>query len=668
MLNELFTNLPDSHAILTVNQRLSLNIRRSYQQWQHQQGRQTWPSLHVLPLQSWLTDCWQRHDQSDTALMSAQQERYLWLRLIKDDTRYALIQPQQTALQAQNAWQTLHEWDLDITALSGHNSQEILAFTQWANQFQQQCQQAQLTPNCAITKQVLASLEDHRIALPETIFFIGFDQYTPIQQRLRDTLEQHTNIETVCAQPLKKQAERVTLNDRNHEIATMARWAKHCWQDNPNARIGCIIPQLNTLRPLIEHTFIETFDLNALTPTALPLKRPFNFSAGQPLGSYCLINDALNYLSLLQPRKHYPLEQCRQWLHSPYFQRTADDSEAAAAIECALNHYAKKEVTAKTFLYHCIQQQQLYPNNHWITRWRHIQNVQPPHTQAPSQWAQWIAQQLQHANWPGGRNIISLEHQLLDRLKYLLEQMTALNHITPKITFSEARQYLRDTANNTPFQPEGSEAPIQILGVLEAAGYSFDHQWIMNLSDESWPASAQANPFLPITLQRQLHMPHADAQRELAFATTVTERLLASSQHSIVSHARHDGERSLKPSPLTTQLTEIDPTHIPLAESAIDAIPKNTALDSRTDDQAPPLAPNETPQGGTWILKQQAHCPFKAFASIRLKATAAPQPHLGISPAQSGTWVHAALEQLWHKLGNSEQLNRLSESELRRCI
>ena len=44
-------------------------------------------------------------------------------------------------------------------------------------------------------------------------------------------------------------------------------------------------------------------------------------------------------------------------------------------------------------------------------------------------------------------------------------------------------------ATETLFQAESDEVPIQVLGVLEAAGMDFDALWIAGLTSDAWPAA-----------------------------------------------------------------------------------------------------------------------------------------------------------------------------------
>jgi probable DNA repair protein len=60
--------------------------------------------------------------------------------------------------------------------------------------------------------------------------------------------------------------------------------------------------------------------------------------------------------------------------------------------------------------------------------------------------------------------------------------------------------------------------------------------------------------------------------------------------------------------------------------------------------------------GGSSLLKQQASCPFNAFAQLRLNARLPDPPVPGFSAAERGTLLHDALANIWRELRDSRTL------------
>jgi RecB family exonuclease len=75
-----------------------------------------------------------------------------------------------------------------------------------------------------------------------------------------------------------------------------------------------------------------------------------------------------------------------------------------------------------------------------------------------------------------------------------------------------------------------------------------------------------------------------------------------------------------------------------------------------------------TTSGGSKILKYQALCPFRAFASNRLGAERMETPVDGISPALHGSLVHRVLELFWKETQTQAALLQLGDAACSRRV
>ncbi|MCK4609332.1 MAG: PD-(D/E)XK nuclease family protein, partial [Gammaproteobacteria bacterium] len=89
-----------------------------------------------------------------------------------------------------------------------------------------------------------------------------------------------------------------------------------------------------------------------------------------------------------------------------------------------------------------------------------------------------------------------------------------------------------------------------------------------------------------------------------------------------------------------------------------------TKLETLVDAIAPTINDTEEIHGGTKLFKLQAACPFRAFAECRLGAKALETQQAGLSAAERGILVHAALETLWRAIGSQAKLHSLTDTEL----
>ena len=72
--------------------------------------------------------------------------------------------------------------------------------------------------------------------------------------------------------------------------------------------------------------------------------------------------------------------------------------------------------------------------------------------------------------------------------------------------------------------------------------------------------------------------------------------------------------------------------------------------------------------GGVKIFKNQAECPFKAFAELRLHAKKMEETTIGLRKLDRGNLLHRTLELIWLELHDSSTLTMKSDSELKTII
>ena len=276
--------------------------------------------------------------------------------------------------------------------------------------------------------------------------------------------------------------------------------------------------------------------------------------------------------------------------------------------------------------------------------------------QFPSQCLSCFLQLLETMNWPGDRTPDSHEYQQTRRWHQVLEQFAGLDKILGEITGTAALQQLESMSKQDVFQPQVADSPLQILGPLEATGLHFTHCWIMGLDQRSWPPPAKPNGLLPIGLQREHQMPHANHLRELAFAASLTEQFRHCAHHLVFSSANYDAdtEQTLNVSDLIadiplSQSPEFKPSDFAkyqqrLAESRqLKTIASHKGPAITTAD----LTDEGELTGGAGVLKAQAANPFDAFAIYRLNARNPQQPTVGFSALEQGNILHQALADFW---------------------
>ncbi len=111
-----------------------------------------------------------------------------------------------------------------------------------------------------------------------------------------------------------------------------------------------------------------------------------------------------------------------------------------------------------------------------------------PRKLPPGRWAAVFRGCLAALGWPGERSLSSHEFQARRAFGEVLDGFGRFDALLGPLNFSEAVRRLGQLCRQRLFQPETRGRPaIQVLGVLESAGLSFDGLWVMGMNDDQWP-------------------------------------------------------------------------------------------------------------------------------------------------------------------------------------
>src|SRR5690606_13447595 len=130
----------------------------------------------------------------------------------------------------------------------------------------------------------------------------------------------------------------------------------------------------------------------------------------------------------------------------------------------------------------------------------------------------------------------------------------------------------------------------------------------------------------------------------------------------------------LRPSPLLASLPATQPPPGSACGTLHPALPQLIGTAGEYVQDAVTVAWREaTPfRGDAALLSHQAACPFRAFASYRLRARPLETPCPGLSPAALGTLLHRMMELFWNALHERRALFATGGEELRqeieRCV
>lgn len=620
-----------------------------------ERGCTAWNRPDVLPLTAYLDRLWgdwlARHaDESAPILLSVLQEQIIWEQVIRESPAGAsLLQIPETASQAIETWRLIAEYRLTVDG-SFEASEDWAAFAGWSCEFRRQCRAGGWLERARLSDFLRDRIAAEEVPLPAALYIAGFDELTPQQMEFLDALGEWHQIEMPPDSPVP---ERRTLCDSCGEIRGAAAWARRLLESDPTTQIGIVTPDLTRSRAQVERILGEV-----LAPSNEPGERgrAFHLSVGPSLAEYPLVRAAL--LMVEFARGPVTLPRAGLLLRSPFVGGSEKEWTKRALLDARLRKSGVWKVSPSSLrdeTSSCRELQSVL---------RRVEKLLPklPPEQWPSEWSRSIQDLLEAFGWPGDRTPTSAEFQTIAAWRELLSSLAALDLTARPMNLATVIDWLHQQAANTRFQVEDEGAPVQVMGMLEATGLRFDHLWIMGLHDGALPSPANPNPFLPTSLQRQHHLPHSSAERELEFAAKLMQRLLGSAPDVVLSYPATEGDRALTPSPLVAGGWWLDDDR-PRANDWIERMRGSAVFDEIADEAGPPLAQSDS-TGGASLFKDMAACPLRAFAKHRLAARPLEEADLGLSYRDRGTTVHKGLEFIWRELGSHARLIELSQPQL----
>jgi ATP-dependent helicase/nuclease subunit B len=631
-------------TVLTPTERLSRELTRQFGGAQRKRGAAAWSTPDILPFNAFLRRLWRdwlftATDAQAPLLLNSLQERAVFQKAIAECERDKPLQIAATARAALKAWQLAHEWQVRLSDSRFVASDDSEAFSRWAGAYDERCRRENWLDSARLPRFLMDRVIDGSLSAPARVALAGFDDLTPLQKAFLAALPR---VDQTEAPSHRSAPEQTKLWDSADEFEQAAVWARNLLAQNPAARIGVIVSNLTDCSAQVDRIFRQT-----LHPGAFPSgPRAYHMSLGPALASYPVIAAALTALETGLP--HIRADRVGMLLRSPFIGSASKDLKWRADADLRLRRMRCFELT---------------PEQVRATHFAlNPQIEKTPELQRPSEWSRIFSRILAALGWPGDRTLSSEEHQTIEAWNQALSAFATLDLVERELPYEAALLELRRLASATTFQPEDEGAPVQIMGVEEAAGLEFDHLWVAGLHDEQFPQEPRPNPFLPLAIQREHRMPHATPEREAEYADAVLRRLIASANEVRLSWPATDGEKSFQPSPLLEKF-HAEPVPAILLDPTLRRWHQPATLESLQDETAPPLVVEGVQSGGAKLLKSAAECPFKAFALYRLKASPLEDAEFGVSAAEKGTAVHRALDAIWNELGSQDTLLALSEEQ-----
>jgi probable DNA repair protein len=651
--------------ILTPNRRLSRRLMADIESQLAVKALKTWQTPRILPIDTWVNQHWQQlmavGSIQAKQLLSKQQDLCLWEQCIaQSEISQTLLRPASAAGSAQEAYQLVRSWLLNVdehTFEFGLN-EDSEAWLDWYQRYLKMRESSDYIAFADASVAVANALSKATTKEPQLVL-AGFEAPSPLQLKLVSSAS--SEVFKFSWRKSKSAMQIIAVDDKTVEITQAANWAKAMLDAKPSASIAVISQDLNTNRKAVDRIFTRVFKPSSIGVENTAITDSFDMSAGTPLAETPVVAAAL--LALRAVNSDLDQDQWGILLTSPYLGSGNQSIEREALLARLIasrnkdSYLAKLRSLAQRFHgdvisegSYCELLLQLSEAQRDIKRGATSLTLK--------QWGEHFQLLLKHWNWPGSRSPSSDEYQQIKAFEEAVASFVSFDVVMKPQSQAKALELFERHMRSETYHRQTSAAQVQVLGGLEGSGQTFDYLWLMGMNDRQWPASPNPNPLLPKALQQQLAMPNASLEREFDYSRNLTKGYLQAASEIVVSYLSVMDDVSCKLSPLIEENMSTAPSleswQLLETQPALVA----TALEQISDDHGVGLD-DENPRGGAGLLKDQAHCPFKAYAQYRLNVRPLEGPVSGIDPRERGVIVHRALEVLWQELKDSSALAAL---------
>ncbi|MFL0809207.1 MAG: PD-(D/E)XK nuclease family protein [Agarilytica sp.] len=698
-LQGLIQTLGNDGLILTPNKRLARFLQSEFGKAQLSAQLEVWPEIACMSAAAWFQQRWldfsAQHSKGDWAKIPIDdtQALSLWRDIINEED-LQLFNPNATAQVAYSAWKQINAFNCKQEAWSTG----IEAFTRWAKCYEEQLSARNCIDPASQLTLVLGEVERGGITLPNKIALFAFDDVPPHVNTLIEIAKRKEQEVFDFSWDVQSKAQHREYFDERAELYAAGRWAKEAIEkqrekakENPSIesnrdpKIAIVIPNLNHKREEVERIFYEVFEPAYVLPTTTRHAPPFNISAATSLTDSPIIDTALRLCKL--PLGEVTIDDLSLLLHSPYFGKANEIDARSRLVYDIKTQYtvlnfkqlkkeAGRQLNTPEDEKKSNESSIIDNTNDLHGRLHKLTQAQHPKGKClyPSEWVEYFDKQLAVMGWPGERTLNTIEFQHSQLWEKSKEAFCRYDHLDGEIPYNKALNLFELLLQTTTFHVQTLDSPVQILGIYEAAGMSFDHLWFMHLDNESWPLVAKPNALLPIQLQKKYQMPLSSAEKETQLAIKLTQRFIKSASEVVFSSPCYRDQKACQPSAILEQFgllaaSEIQPeastdtTVHPYWEQA----KRQLQLETYCDETFKPTN-NGLISGGSNILKDQAACPFRAFALHRLGVKEYYPAQQGLSPIQKGNIVHISLEHIWNEFLSQDKYLEATQEKIEAVV
>ena len=671
-------------TILVPNQRLVESINQA---WSLIQKHQVWETPQIFTLETWLKICWDRlqdmhHPEvTEHSVVSDEHYRYLWYKAIqKHDPELA---PNYIDL-AKDTEKNIETWLLDTREFN-NESYGPIRFSRWRRTYLELLKKNKIVTQGQSWLITMKSFKQGDLPQLTAIALYGFQAVSPLEfetisaatQELSSIDQSLSAINMVrsarssrnsglsfTAQSKKlhlTKARKVRCLDQSNELIVSAIWAAEELKKNQNQRIAIVVSDLGSRLEEIYRVINKIF-------IARGVKSSVNFSAGTPLISTPIVSAAIDLLNIAEEEKSLSL--WKKIIHSPFSAFSQLESSSKIKLEHKLSELRQFKIPTWKFLY-LLKSLEGTAHEFHLNLAEVIEKNEKQKTlnlkMNFSDWAFFFTDLLENLGWPGDRPLSSIEYQQRKNLSITLETFSKFDNLNVKTTFGEAKTTFEAILSNHIFHPQSPDAPLHILGLLEASGLRFNSIWVLGLESRIFPRPTITNPLLPPSYQRRHGLPRSLPEAEYVISRCLIENYHNNCKSLFLSYPEISDDEILRECSLLEEVIRIESAQINLINEQAATVRQESYEDrceTYTQINIPLRSSEMRVCGGIAVLRDQSVCPINAFIIHRLNITYPIDPVQGLDNTQRGILIHETMSKIWNTLRHSIALKRKTDQEL----
>ena len=603
--------------VLTSNERLRRALVGAYNHVRMQKDERAWLAARIFSIDMWIGQQYELARARHTELprpLEASAELLLW-------RASAPSGQENLASLARDAWRLCWQWNIAINEYALCRTENGRMFHDWAERFSLRLRELGVISRAELATRLT------RLPSPSQARVLCFAFESPASDlnRYLSHLSEGGWQVAVRDAPQREVSDsvRVPFQDPRQELSAAAQWCRQVLLSDPEATVGIVVPDLTQRY----HAVNRQFSAWLQRPDELGEAKLYDIAGGTPLDEQPIWQAANYWLRFCLGQ--LTAEQARQMLQSPYLELPALPALPSLLPET----FGAAELSRTSD----------------DTFWRGIvrERPDPARQTSLSAWIQDFQHLLALGGWTG-QGARSGQFQAYEQLTTLLNA-TRRDPVFPRsCTALEALDTLGQLIGDRLFAPEQPPARVQILGYLETTGLTFSHLWILGMQDTDWPQGVSPNPLVPLSTQLEHQVPRVSPDAEVAFADRRIRQWQGSGGQVIFSYATTLDGVSRGISPLLERLPVAEPAEVVegLTSASHPAlIQRNVSLEPRPDPRGS-LVDAGLIRGGSNLLKDQAQCPFRAWAIHRLGIAAPREPHAYPDALDRGQLLHTLMQLL----------------------